>query len=405
KTWVAAMGRGSTNNTITATFNFGQDSSFAGAKTAQGNGGVGEDFFYTPPAGFKALNTNNLDDPAIEDPTDHFNTVLYTGNNTNAHAITGVGFQPDFTWLKHRDNGTAYSHQLYDVNRGATNYLTSNTTAAENDGGSSFTNGLQSFNSDGFTIGQTLTINASGVKHVAWNWKAGGSPSSNSDGSITTSVSANTTAGFSIVTYSGSSADPKNMGHGLSQAPELIITKQRTNSFAWKVGSDEMTNWQYIMELDGGGAESHAAGVYNGQAPTSSVWYASTEGGTGAPSCTYVAYCFHSVEGYSKIGQYTGNGNADGTFIYTGFRPAYVMTKDISGTGNWTIIDNKRNTSNVASPGRLYADLTNTESPGATFDLVSNGFKCRENGGPNVSGVRFLYLAFAESPFKTANAR
>ena len=228
---------------------------------------------------------------------------------------------------------------------------------------------------------------------------------SNTDGSITTSVSANTTAGFSIVTYSGSSADPKNMGHGLSQAPELIITKQRTNSFAWKVGSDEMTNWQYIMELDGSGAQSHAAGVYNGQAPTSSVWYASTEGGTGAASCTYVAYCFHSVDGYSKIGSYTGNGNADGTFIYTGFRPAYVMTKDITGTGNWTIIDNKRNTSNVASPGRLYADLTNTESPGATFDLVSNGFKCRENGGPNVNNVKFLYLAFAESPFKTANAR
>ena len=357
------------------------------------------DFYYTPPTGFLALCSENLDDPSIADPGKHFKSKLYTGTGSEL-AVTGIGFQPDFTWIKTRQ--LAYNHRVFDVNRGVTKELYTNVTNAEVTDAQS----LKSFDSDGFTLGTSSGVNPSADNNmVSWNWKAGGSPSSNTDGSITTSVSANTTAGFSVVTYTGSSADPKNMGHGLSQAPELIITKQLNNSFAWKVGSDEMTNWEYIMELDGSGAESHAAGVYNGQAPTSSVWYASTEAGTGGAGLNYVAYCFHSVEGYSKIGSYTGNGNADGAFVYTGFRPAYVMVKDISGTGNWTIIDNAREPTNVSSPGRLYADLTNTESDGATYDLVSNGFKCRENGGPNVNNVKFLYLAFAETPFKTSNAR
>ena len=382
--------------------NFGQDSSFAGVKTAQGNqdGNNKGDFYYAPPAGYLALCTDNLSDPSIALPGEHFNTVLYAGNSSNDHAITGVGFQPDFVWNK---SLVSDYHGLWDVNRGVDSRIYSNVSSAAIAG----TDAFESFDPDGFSLNTNSTWNYTGNNYVSWNWKAGGTAVSNTDGSITTSVSANTTAGFSIVTYTGSSADPKSMGHGLSQAPQIIITKQLTNGFNWKVGADGLTNWQYIMELNEAGAQSHATGVYNGQAPTSTVWYASTEGGTGAPSCDYVAYCFHSVEGYSKVGKYIGNGLADGVFIYTGFRPAYMMVKRIDASNDWRLFDDKRDPHNV-NYHRLQANLNNAQTTETWNynDFVSNGFKWRvSDGGYNASGGSYLYMVFAESPFKTANAR
>ena len=403
----------------TVVFNAGQDSSFAGNKTS---GAAGSDFYYTPPTGFKALNTDNLSDPSIADPTKHFNAVLYTGNSTGGRDIT-VGMAPDLVWCK---NLTGNNHSLTDSVRGVNRQLASNSTANE----TTHTNRVTAFNSDGFTTGDSDDTNANNNGIISWNWKAGGAPTADNsagagatptagsvkiDGSNLGSalagtipavrLSANTTSGFSIIIHDGTGSNG-TLAHGLSQAPELVIAKPKTNSVdVWRVGSDYLTSWVKEIRLNQISAETDRAAVFNSLAPTSSVVNLGTDGANNGGGATFVTYCFYSVDGYSKVGSYTGNGNADGTFIYTGFRPAFVMTKSISSTGNWTMLDSAREPTNVASPGRLYADLSNGESDGATYDFVSNGFKCRETGGPNNSGVTYIYLAFAESPFKTSNAR
>jgi len=293
--------------------NFGQDSSFAGAKTAQGNGGDGEDFYYTPPTGYKALNTDNLDDPAIALPGDYFNTVIYTGNNASPRSITGVGFEPGLVWIKDRD--ASYNHVWNDIVRGVGVSGTPKTIYSDSTGaeGAQNTGHVSAFNSDGFSIAdgsagnERDSTNNSGEKYVSWNWKAGGTASSNTDGNITSSVSANTTAGFSVVGYTGtgvaSSASSGRVGHGLSVAPELIIIKSRDDTYNWVIGSNYLTSWHYILRLNDTSAEISSSGDrFNGSGPNAGFFNLGTSTETNESGKDYIAYCLHSVEGYSKIG-------------------------------------------------------------------------------------------------------
>jgi len=394
-------------------YNFGQDSSFAGNKTAQGkrdSEGIG-DFYYNVPSGYKALCTKNLPDVAVV-PSEHFNTVLWSGDGASSRAITGVGFQPDFVWGKPRSQ-TA-SHILTDSVRGVTKNLLSNGTASEYT-----TTVYSSFDTDGFTLGANAPgwwYNHASHTSVAWNWKANGSGSSNTNGSITSTVSANVDAGFSIVsaTYSGSGT--KTFGHGLSSAPELIIGKNRSAVANWGIYNSTIGAGKYLL-LDTTGAEVASTTIWSNTAPTSTV-FSSDVGWLADAGNDVIFYCFHSVEGYSKIGSYTGNGKADGTFAYTGFRPAYVMIKCSSSSthAHWFIFDSVRQTYNVIGDVALAANLANTEglggtwdpnTSGAVIDFLSNGFKIRTTSthGISASGATHTYLAFAETPFKYSNAR
>jgi hypothetical protein len=387
-------------NIMAGVVNFGQDSSFAGNKTAQNNtddNGIG-DFYYAPPSGgYLALCTSNLPDISIALPEEHFNTVLWSGDNSSSRAIT-TGIAPDFVWYKDR-TGTE-QQSLYDSIRGAQTRLTSNSTATE----TNRINGLQSFDSTGFTVGSDQECNLSGRNYVGWNWKAGGTASSNTDGTITSTVSANTTAGFSIVSYTGTGANA-TVGHGLSQRPDMFIVKNRSASArSWVIWAESFSGSQAI-EFDTSGVVTSTTS-WNSSLPTSTVINLGTRVGTNESGQTFIAYCFHSVEGYSKIGSYTGNGSSDGAFVYTGFRPAFVMFKQTNYAYDWSIIDNKINPYNVAdtklSPHNTNAELTNVANE---IDFVSNGFKCR-NGHVMLNGsYNYLYLAFAESPFKYSNAR
>ena len=331
----------------------------------------------------------------IDKPSKYFDTKLYTGNGST-QSITGLSFKPDFTWLKHRNNATAYSHQLYDAVRGATNYLVSNTTAQENDGGSSCATCLTSFNSDGFSLGSNAGINTSGVNHVSWNWLGANTTASNTSGTITSTVSANTTSGFSIVSYTGTGANA-TVGHGLGVAPKMIFFKRRNTTANWNVYNSTIgaTNKLNLNLTDA----SSASGDFNNTEPTSSVFSVATAGEVNASSSTYIAYCFAEVKGFSKFGSYTGNGNADGTFVYTGFKPAYVLIKRTDAAFGWFIFDIKRDTYNVAS-NYLLPYTTDAEASLTTLDILSNGFKIRQSQSYiNASGGTYIYMAFAENPF------
>jgi len=399
---VQLLGEG-LGNVMAGVVNFGQDSSFAGNKTAQGNGGEGEDFYYTPPTGYKALNTDNLDDPAIALPTDYFNTVLYTGNGTaigsGGLTVTGVGFQPDFTWVKQRN--TIRSHNLYNSVVGTTKRLESSNSDSEATDAES----LSSWNSDGFVVGNRNSVNnSSSDTYASWNWKGGGTASSNTDGTITSSVSANPTAGFSIVSYTGNATSGATVGHGLSQAPEMLIVKQRDAVKNWSVlANSDPTD--YIM-LNSNNATADDSGFWNDTNPSSSVFTLGSIDWVNANTNTYIAYCFHSVEGYSKVGGYTGNGSTNGAFVYTGFRPAFLLIKRIDAAGVWPMFDNKRAGYNWDNR-QLRANETAVEETSNTFiDILSNGFKCKNTAADkNASGGTYTYLAFAESPFKYSNAR
>ena len=421
--WVPAM-----TNAYQAggVFNFGQDSSFAGNKTAQGNGGDGEDFYYTPPTGYVALNTDNLSDPAIALPTDHFNSVLYTGA-TAPNNVTGVGFSPDLFWNKSR-TGT-YQHMLYDTVRGVTKYLVSNDIDAE----ATDVNSLTSFDSDGVTLGSSGSSNATSIPYVGWNWKAGGAPTADNDnttgamdansvslnGSLQSAytpsgsptvypkrMSINTTAGFSIATFTGNQTSGATVGHGLSQAPEMVIVKGTTFADGWGVYHfPGMGNTHGIL-LNSDVAEIDSVSYWNDTTASASVFSLGDDTMINKTDQTMLAYCFHSIEGYSKVGKYTGNENADGTFIYTGFKPAFVLNKDTTGANSWQIVDNKRNAYNLADnrlvPNSTAAASTNVDC----YDFVSNGFKIRTaDGNFNTNNNVYIYIAFAESPFKTSNAR
>ena len=336
----------------------------------------------------------------INKSTDHFNTKLYTGNGSDGHAISNVGFQPDLVWIKNRASG---DHALHDVVRGATKRLKSNNSNAE----STLSDGLQSFDSNGFTLGDAGNYNGSSGAYVSWNWKAGGGQgSSNTNGSInTTYTSVNTTAGFSISSYTGTGS-AATIGHGLGAVPKMIIAKKRNGSTGWRVYHHGIGATKSLF-LDGSEAPATSTAYFNDTSPTSSVFSIGTNSGVNASGDTYIAYCFAEKTGYSKFGSYTGNGNADGTFIYTGFKPSWVMIKRYDNSGeSWWMFDSKRSESNVANDG-IVANGNNTEySNNATFklDFLSNGFKIRNSDGAfNASGGTYIYMSFAEAPLVGSN--
>ena len=333
--------------------------------------------------------TNGLDKPS-----DYFNTKLYTGNGST-QSITGVGFQPDWVWIKRRNN--AADHKLYDVVRGATKVLESSGTSAEG----TDANGLTAFNSDGFSLGSSASHNGLNDTFASWNWLAGGTASSNTDGSITSSVSANTTAGFSVVTYTGNSSGSNSdtVGHGLASAPSVIIVKSRSASDTWAMyHQSNGTGKHQVLNLSN--AVSTDANIYP-TAPTSTVFYPGSQPTTNSLSRTYVAYCFAEKKGFSKFGSYTGNGSTDGTFVYTGFKPAMIIFKNTTAEF-WNIFDNKRDPFNEAD-AKLYPNGSNAEASTSQLDFVSNGFKLRSSEPEfNQSGTEIIYMAFAENPFVTS---
>ena len=345
--YMFATGNGNAANSKLVA-NFGQDSSFAGNKTPQGNSdanGIG-DFYYTPPTDFLALCTANLPEPSIspangDSPQDYFNTVLYTGNG-GTQTVSGVGFEPDFTWVKQR--GGATSHWLNDAVRGAGLSLASDTAEEEKSYAAYFT----AFNNDGFALaGGTGGFNATSGTYAAWNWKASNATAvSNTAGTITSQVSANPTAGFSIVSYTGTGVNA-TVGHGLGVAPKMVIVKSRSVADAWAVYHGSLGATKYLL-LNSTASADTASTLWNNTAPTSSVFSISTSGAVNTSSATYIAYCFHDVEGYSKFGSYTGNGSADGPFVYTGFRPAWLLIKNTTTADYyWCLLDNKRSPYNT----------------------------------------------------------
>ena len=384
----------------TGVANFGQDSSFAGNKTAQNNtdaNGVG-DFYYAPPSGFLALCTANLSDPAVV-PGENFNTVLYTGTGSD-RSVTGVGFQPDWTWIKQRAP-ESISHELFDNVRGVQLAIMSDSTAAEQTA-----RGLSSFDSDGFSItGGQQNTNQNTYSYVAWNWKANNtSGSSNTDGSITSTVAANVDAGFSIVGWTGTGSNG-TLGHGLSSAPEMIIVKNRNTAEYWVIGNHDQDGWDSYTYWPGSWTNYSNSVFFQSTAPTSSVFYIGTDASVNKASSPMIAYCFHSVDGYSKIGTYTGNGSSDGTFVYTGFRPAWVMINDISNNNlQWIMFDSKRSEYNVVNDPltATYSSAESVNSSTRTLDFLSNGFKLRDSYALNNSSTYstdYVYMAFAEYPF------
>jgi hypothetical protein len=337
-----------------------------------------------------------------------FNPVLYTGNGTT-QTISGVGFQPDLVWCKGRSN--AFWHSLIDAVRGRGFASFSNVTNAE------FTSAvgkeLTAFTSDGFSLGpdDNFSINSGSAPFVAWNWKANGSGSSNTAGSITSTVSANTTSGFSVVTYTGNGTANATFGHGLGVQPNFVIVKGRSAVSDWRVWAKAYNGGNGYGILNATNAFTSDDGslwgsypTYTG--PTSSVITVSSNVTVNGSGATFVAYCFAEVAGYSKFGSYTGNGSADGAFVYTGFRPAYVMIKRTTSAYDWWLLDVARGTINAVK-GRLYANATDAESTTYPYlDFLSNGFKLRDaDGGLNASGEPYIYACFAQNPFKYSLAR
>ncbi|NBQ98554.1 MAG: hypothetical protein EBU12_10150, partial [Microbacteriaceae bacterium] len=372
-------------------------------------------FAYTAPSGFKALCTTNLPAPLVTKPNTVMDVKLYTGNGST-QTISGLSFSPDFVWLKCRSS-TPY-HRLYDQIRGVTKALYSNSTDAEGAYQTTYEN-FTSFNSDGFSLGTTTIdngINGNGQTFAAWCWDAGTSTVTNTQGSITSTVRANATAGFSVVTYTGTGS-AATVGHGLGAAPGMILIKGRTSTSDWPVfhsGLGSQTNDVIVLNSTGakqtitnywnGGVSSTVFGVLNG------TWAHNTNG------VNYVAYCFAPVVGYSSMGSYVGNGSSDGPFVYTGFRPRWVLLKlSSSSGGDWALYDTARGPYNLNTP-KISPDSSAIEddttlwggSPSSYgLDFLSNGFKLRNTAGGshNGSGFTYIYAAFAESPFNYARAR
>jgi len=355
------------------------------------------DFAHTPPTGYKAWNTSNLPDPAIKNPGEHFNTVLYTGSDDDAVSqnVTGVGHQPDLVWIKRRNLET--HHVLTDAVRGATKVLNSNQTVAEVDD----TYGVTAFGSDGFTVreqasagGQTNTGTL-----VSWNWKANGSGGANNSGDINATVSANTTAGFSIVSWTGDGSNGNTVAHGLGKEPQAIFYKNRDATSHWYMVTKEIDGSQDYLALS---STTFAAASESYGNPTTSTISNWTWGAN-----AIIAYCFAEIEGFSKIGSYSGTGSSNGPFIPTGFKPAWTMIKRTDAANSWIISDSKITPSNLIDD-YLAADLAQAESSTSAvgIDFLSNGFKIRNSANAmNNSSGTYFYMAFAEAPFKYATAR
>ena len=337
----------------------------------------------------------------INKSLDYFNTVLYTGNGASTHQITGVGFQPDWNWHKIR-NDTDW-HMVNDAVRGANYAIYPNATNAQGN----VPTGLKSFDSDGFTVGSLPDSNQNNGNFVSWNWKANGQGSSNTDGSInTTYTSANTTAGFSIIQYTGNGSAGATIGHGLGTVPKMFIVKKISSTGAWNVYHEKIGNTGGISLDLTGGTDTNIL-YWNNTSPTSSVLSLGSSSQVNGSGVTYICYVFSEKQGYSKFGSYTGNNNADGAFVYTGFKPAFLMVKYTGAGQNWIIIDNKRNTYNLISAGdslNLRPNTSDAEQTSNGIDLLSNGFKCRSSDGDsNGYTTPYIYMAFAEAPLVGSN--
>ena len=412
----------------TFTVNFGGDSTFSGQESSGGNSdanGIG-DFKYAVPTNCLAICTSNMAEPTIgpnsdTQAEDHHGTLTYTsdgngvsivsgGNDNNGTAIGGeINFKPDWVWIKRR-NGAA-GHMLQDSSRGSTKRLRSDNTDQEITASTAVT----SFDTNGFTLGTEGGVNTNTGTYVAWNWKAnGGTTSSNSTGSITSTVQANTTAGFSIVLYTGTGASSATIGHGLGAVPKQIWVKNRDAAYNWKVyhaGNTTAPETDYLV-LDTNDATVDAASHWNDTAPTSTVFSIGSSNALIRSGDDFVAYCFAEIEGYSKFGKYTAisssatTPNHDGSFIYLGFRPAYFLIKRTSQSGEWNVHDNARSPINPML-NFLLPNATNAEVTSESIEFLSNGVKLRSASGyfDDPTDASFIYMAFAEAPFKFANAR
>ena len=365
-------------------------------------------FTYTAPSGFVALNTFNLPSSTIPQGNKYMDATLYTGTGASLAVTNTAGFKPDLVWVKIRSG--AGQHVLTDSVRGVSKQVFSSLTNAET---TEAGKGVTSFNSNGFTLGDELVVtgstNVNAATYVGWQWQANqGSTVSNTSGSITSTVSVNATAGFSVVTYTGTGT-AATVGHGLGVAPKMLIVKNRVQGTYgnWNVWHTTLTGSQYLTlnATDAAGTNNNR---WNGTVPTSTVFSVGTDsfGNTNKSGDTYVAYCWAEIAGFSNFGSYTGNGSADGPFVYTGFRPKFVMVKEYTQAGDyWMILDTSRDTYNVAS-AQIYPNASSAESSTGTLDMLSNGFKLRYTGGyGNNSGQSYIYMAFAENPFKNALAR
>ena len=374
-----AIGDGSTAGTFTIAVNFGQ-----------------RPFSYTPPTGFVALNTFNLPTPTILQGNKYMDATLYTGTGTTRVLVNQGQFKPDFVWMKGRSN--ARNNNLYDSVRGTTKELNSNTTGAETTNAT----GLTAFNSNGWTIGSDGGINTSSETYVGWQWQAGqGSTSSNTSGSITSTVSVNTTAGFSIVTYTNTTGSSFTVGHGLGVAPAMIIIKLRNLANNWSIYHKSLGAGNYIA-LNTTAAAVASSTIWNNTAPTSSVFSLGSD--WNLPTYTSVAYCWSEISGYSKAFSYTGNGSTDGSFVFCGFLPRFILIKRTDTTGDWYMWDTARNTFDVIT-NTLLANSSAAETSATSIDALSNGFKLRNTtAGFNASGGTYIGMAWATHPFKNSNA-
>jgi hypothetical protein len=332
----------------------------------------------------------------IDRPDLYFNTKLYTGNGST-QSINGVNFRPDWVWIKNRS--ITADHKEFDVVRGVTNALIPNSTAAE------FSqSGLDSFDSDGFTVGSHVGCNGNGNSLVAWNWLASNTTASNTDGSITSTVSANTTSGFSIVSYTGTGS-AGTVGHGLNSNLSMVIIKNRSAPAGdnWEVyHSSVITSDNQSLNLDNTNAVfTRGTASWDISEFNSNVIGLNTNSAVNTSSATYIAYCFAEKKGFSKFGSYTGNGSSDGTFVYTGFKPAFFITKSATSAEHWYMNDSKRSLNGADK--KLFPNLNVAESSEVNSDILSNGFKLRSsNAINNSSGQTYIYMAFAENPFVTS---
>lgn len=366
-------------------------------------------FSYTPPTGFKTWTSNHLPPTAPSiNAKKHFDVLTWTGNGSNGNVITGLDFQPDFIWGKCKSNG--HDHQLIDVIRGTTKYLSSNRTDE-----ATASDRITSINHNGFTLGSDARLNENSQTNVAWCWKAGGAAVSNSDGSITSSVSANQEAGFSVVSWTGSGADA-SIGHGLGKKPKVLFVKSRDNSDNWKVWFKGVTtDDSYSFQLDTSGANYSGPDKWynspNGNDTTTTTFGVSNDNATNRNGAGFAAYCWAEIPGFSKYGVYKGNGSTNGTFVYTGFSPIFIIYKKVAAE-NWHMFDIRRQPKNVNAvvidPNRSATETTDTN---AQMDILSNGFKARaSHGTSNANGTDYFYWAWAEqtgaTPYDTeANAR
>jgi len=346
--------------------------------------------------------------PIIKKPSDHFNAVLYTGVNPSAASVT-TGFEPGIVWIKSRTQ--TYSHYVYNSVLGGGRWLYSNSAAVEDTSGDAIT-----FSSTGFTTtasaGATNEAGQGADNLISWAWKTAGSNTTNTNGTVTSIVRANQTAGVSVVTYTGPGSGGGTVGHGLGVAPKMIIIKNRSAAESWRVGHAFMNGgsspWNYYMNLNGTGSQTLESSIWNNTAPSSTVFTIANDAGVSGSGNNLLAYCFAEVDGFSRFGSYTGNGSTNGPFVYTGFKPRYLMVKRTSGSVYaWCVWDSARDTYNVQEKIQT-VNTNNVQNTGTLYvDFLSNGFKLRSytNGSENESGQSYIFMAFAESPLKYANAR